>query len=391
MLKDIIKKIKNNEIESLNLSGHKINAKSLLDICNVLRDNHSVKFIDLSSNNIGTEGALLLAKLLETNHAIQCLNISSNVIGNQGITFLARALEINHNIKILNLSKTGIGPQGLLALVSGLKFQAKLKALDLSYNNINNDGLKAIVDFIGQSNLALLDLEGNKISGIEELCSSLHENNSLVSLNLRGNQIGDNELIAIGNLISTGSKICFLKIANYFIDNEGVKRFARIVKNSHLIFCDLSMRDHSYSGQTMINFLESLALEVVFESIKKVCTKNIDILQAQCNELNLRGNIPINDGIIALRQLQAIYINLVCGEDIGFKSDCEITKIIKKLKKDQASYISSMIDKTFPEELSQIIIEYAGGLKIEPPSAIIHNPEKENKIGFSQLFCDQMY
>ena len=50
-----------------------------------------------------------------------------------------------------------------------------------------------------------------------------------------------------------------------------------------------------------------------------------------------------------------------------------------------------MIDKTFPEELSQIIIEYAGGLKIEPPSAIIHNPEKENKIGFSQLFCDQMY
>lgn len=96
--------IKNNTLESLNLSATESGGFLTLVMANVIQlKNLSLRTLDLSFNNIGDGHIEKFALALQNNTSLTSLNMANNQLRLEGLTSLAKALEINKTLKYLNL------------------------------------------------------------------------------------------------------------------------------------------------------------------------------------------------------------------------------------------------------------------------------------------------
>jgi Leucine-rich repeat (LRR) protein len=113
----------------------------------------------------------------------------------------------------------------------------RLLTLDLAYNQIGREGAIKLVDNF--DTLTYLDIGENNIDseGITHIANSEHLVN-LKTLNLQGNEIGDEGCIELANC--SFNKITALDISHNFINERGIEALPKGESLKHLTRLDVT-------------------------------------------------------------------------------------------------------------------------------------------------------
>ena len=129
---EILKQIKENTLERLDLYGNRIGDAGAMALATALQTNTSLKALDLRLNKIGDAGAKDLATALHTNTSLTTLDLHGNIIRDAGAKDLATALLTNISLTTLDLHGNVIGDAGAMALADMLRHNKTLRRLELS-------------------------------------------------------------------------------------------------------------------------------------------------------------------------------------------------------------------------------------------------------------------
>lgn len=157
----------NTHVTSLNLRINRIGNEGCSALASAILDNVSLTFIDLSGNNIDCVGIEDLCKVIPYNKTLTQLNLADNKIGDIGATELAGSLVDNTSLLHINLNGNFIGDEGATDLFKVLA--------------TTNRSLQSL----------LLRLNGITDVGASALASALIENETLLSVDLGHNRIGN--------------------------------------------------------------------------------------------------------------------------------------------------------------------------------------------------------
>lgn len=101
------------------------------------------------------------------------------------------SLQYNNSLRVLNLESNHLGPNFLIALAETLKVNKSLTNIDLSGNALTN---------------------GNNLSGIEDLCKTLAENDTLTHLSLYNTSLTDSAGKMILNMLDNNESLILLDL-----------------------------------------------------------------------------------------------------------------------------------------------------------------------------------
>jgi len=120
------------------------------------------------------------------------------------------ALAQNANLTVLKLGYNNLGDLGVSILASGIVAHKSLNMLDLGFNNIGDEGIKALAHSMQEAS--------------EKRQHSLRNGtNTLHTLYLAGNLIGEDGAIAMADFLRRGSRLRKLFLTGNRIGGEGVK------------------------------------------------------------------------------------------------------------------------------------------------------------------------
>jgi Ran GTPase-activating protein (RanGAP) involved in mRNA processing and transport len=230
IIQAIINFLNNTIIETLSLGQHTIGNEGVAVLAQML-SYFNIKKLYLDANNIGDEGIANLTEALSKVEQLQTLDLSYNNIGDKGISILAPHLR-DFNIQTINFMSNHIGVIGIKALVQALP--DTILQMNLGGNNIGDDGVKALAPFLNQSSMQELSLWDNSISdeGIKTL--SLYLNAScLQSLNLQQNHISHEGIEVLAQYLN-GSTLYQLYLWNNSIGDKGATALAKHLWESKL-------------------------------------------------------------------------------------------------------------------------------------------------------------
>jgi Ran GTPase-activating protein (RanGAP) involved in mRNA processing and transport len=230
VIKNIIKRLKQNDITLTNLDKNKCSNNELIALAKALTINHTLTTLNLSSNiiDITNDGSKALsqelAKALKTNTTLTSLNLSNNRIRYLGAIALAQLFKTNTTLTILNLSDNYIGND--------------------YYLNVDDKLSKELADaLIKDSNLTKLNLSNTRSGQIlvKAFAEALKENKTLIELDISSNLIGNEGATALADALKTNSTLTTLIIYNNKISDDGAKALADALKtNSTLTTLDIS-------------------------------------------------------------------------------------------------------------------------------------------------------
>ena len=180
----------NEDAKTLELMCKTLSSKEIKEVVDYCIEN-GADVLALQSCDIDTDGAKVLADNLNATKLME-LDLKLNNIGDAGTCLLADALMANTTLAKLNLSFNNMSRDGAKALADVLKTNTTLVELDLSNNKIEWKGAKALADALEiNDTLMMLDLGFNRIGGIGAgyILKVLEHNNTLTELDLRNNLI----------------------------------------------------------------------------------------------------------------------------------------------------------------------------------------------------------
>ena len=160
--------------------------------------------IDVGLGKIGQDtGAGAIAEALKENTAVTELIMYNTDIGLKGATALAEMLKVNTGVRNLNLDNNKIGNKGLIAISKALTTNTRLTNLDLVNNNIKKKGFIALALNLSEINLEYLNLDSNKAKneGAAAIAAVLKDNTALKTLDMSGNDIGDEGALAFADAL----------------------------------------------------------------------------------------------------------------------------------------------------------------------------------------------
>ena len=197
-------------LERLNLGGNAITEIGLRALSSLFQSKDFLRSVVLRSMNISDDGMTVLAPGLASLRLLNRLDLSSNRIGDVGLEALAFGLVgLRHLESLLLSNNEGFSAVGLKSLSRALQTMSRLEYLNLSSNSIDDKGLHAFVtaEMKDQCTIDSLDLRNNAISsGVR----SLGGMSSLRMLELKGNNIGDNDE-AMEALVEAMESLCNLE------------------------------------------------------------------------------------------------------------------------------------------------------------------------------------
>jgi Ran GTPase-activating protein (RanGAP) involved in mRNA processing and transport len=160
--------------------------------------------VEIPGRNLLPGGAKILGNALAKNRFVATLDLCHNNIGDDGAIELAQFLKVNDTIQNLNLSCNKISDVGGIAIASIFipyanatgapsQWNRTIWSLNLSGNELGNDALVALCNAAAcHRDLTKIDLSNNKIGavGCKAFLRSM-ERNPMTTFLLGGNRIGD--------------------------------------------------------------------------------------------------------------------------------------------------------------------------------------------------------
>lgn len=193
----------NKSVEAVDFSHNHIT--SLSSLAGAFLSNRTITSLDLSHNSIDDAGLEPLASAVRGS-ALISIKLDHNRIGCSGVSSLANSLSARP-ITALHLSHNFIGDRGAANIAALIQSNHSITALHLGNNQVEDDGAAAIAEAIPRSKVSTLGFEHNaaiSAVGAVALAGCLHH---LSALDLSGNDIGRDGLLAIG--ISAASDFSF--------------------------------------------------------------------------------------------------------------------------------------------------------------------------------------
>ncbi|XP_066512663.1 NLR family CARD domain-containing protein 3-like [Hoplias malabaricus] len=358
------------KLETLRLTGCKLEEKSCEDLGSVLLVNSPLKELDLSNNDLQDSGVEKLSAALKSSLCkLETLRLSFCLVTEEGCAFLASALSSNPSyLKELDLSYNHPGDAGVKllsvkledphcrldtlrltmcklseefcgALWSVLQSENSLKELNLSYNDMQDAGLEKV--FAGlkseQCEVETLKLAGNNLSEklIKMLSEALQSASCLKELNLSYSDLQGSRLL----LLSGGLKR--LEIVRLAVCNLGEQTCINLksvlqLKNSSLKELDLSNNDLQDSG------------------VEKLC-EELESPHCKLETLRLSGCMITEEGCSSL--YTALNLNLFPLKELDLSYNhlgATGVKLLFEKKKDSGC------------RLDTLSVEHAGKIRIDP-------------------------
>lgn len=139
--------LENDTIETLIMYYCELDAHVLQYFTDALKFNKSIKMIDWSDNKLGDVGMDHICELLKVNTNINEFKLQK--IGIKSVKNLAEALKINHTLKILDLSNNGgvgfIDSNEYSCLFETLKYNKGLEKLKIQFG-VTNESMLILAD-----------------------------------------------------------------------------------------------------------------------------------------------------------------------------------------------------------------------------------------------------
>ena len=202
--------------------------------------------IELTNCHIGPVGAQHLAQALRVNTSVKTLTLSSNHLQDKGAMALAEMLGrygsgmVNTTLEHIDLSNGRIGPAGAQCLAQALHINTSVKTLKLSGNTLHNEGVMALAEVLGAVNNTTLEHVNLNYCGInprgaKHLAQALRVNNSVKTLKLIGNRLGNNGANALAEMLgeygsmssrTVNSTLEHIDLSKCRIGTEGARQLA---------------------------------------------------------------------------------------------------------------------------------------------------------------------
>jgi Ran GTPase-activating protein (RanGAP) involved in mRNA processing and transport len=126
----------NRGIQSLDLTGHRIDDRAAEVLCAYLCTTDSVERVVMPKNNIGFKGAAAFAAVLvDKNCNLRHLDLARNNVSDVGGVSLAQGLARNGTLETLDLAENDIADEGLLQLQQAATNHGSLRMLRLFTGN----------------------------------------------------------------------------------------------------------------------------------------------------------------------------------------------------------------------------------------------------------------
>ena len=272
----------NSELEELRLLRMRFDERGLVDLVRFLANSHvHVKMNGLNvDGDIGILGCEALASLLRNPkfELKRSLSLLQARIEDGDLADLLNSL-VNCSHRLFSLTLCGVtnfGRRGCEAL-GGLLRNPTLDLVELcvASNEIGDDEVCTIFNPLadGHLNLRSLYLGGNNdigIIGYRTLAALLGNQNSMLeALDLRGNNIGDDEVSILASALASNpnSKLHTLDTyGNLDITSEGWRTFSRLL-------CNTSSINHTYLSNHALN---DLGFEQLPSDLSRVLNYNKD-------------------------------------------------------------------------------------------------------------------
>jgi Ran GTPase-activating protein (RanGAP) involved in mRNA processing and transport len=241
-------------LENDRRSGGEIPRVDLACFAGGLVKNASLKSLDLRSQCIGNDGIAALVEALVNNYTLESLVIRcSKINGAQGAAAVQN-LWRNKTLKYLDLSfnfsreedeaaatatgfptdlsrncvfetlllcGAGLQSQECRAVCESLQGNSCLQELDISFNHglsLDVDCATTLNDLLDSTTLRVFKFNGNQVTkeGIELLARGLQSNSSLRELDLQFCEIGNEDLLKLGEALVENSTLEILRIWDGF-------------------------------------------------------------------------------------------------------------------------------------------------------------------------------
>eukprot|EP01114_Cavostelium_apophysatum_P024573 TRINITY_DN965_c0_g1_i1.p1 TRINITY_DN965_c0_g1~~TRINITY_DN965_c0_g1_i1.p1 ORF type:complete len:960 (+),score=342.73 TRINITY_DN965_c0_g1_i1:143-3022(+) len=207
-------------LNNLNLSNTQGPESTYKEIVSAFAGNVYLKdcVLNISENKLGPAGARSLASIADKLHNIVSFDVGDNEFGDEGITVLADALCHNSSIKHLSLAGNFRGKPG----------KARPHAIDSIANLINSE---CPIESLNLSAPKGAELKNDLIPFLYALAT----NESLKSLDISGNQIGNKGAVALGKAIQTNESLETLKWDNNLTTLAGFQGFNNGLRRNHTL------------------------------------------------------------------------------------------------------------------------------------------------------------
>ena len=198
-------------LQSLCIAQNGVTKVGVSSILAALCATHSLGELDLHSNDIDSEGVLLISSHLSAAGCIlrKLILDENNQIGNEGATSIAGALCVNKSLRVLSLRSCGIGRRGAERFAKVLSVSNTLSELSFCGNvEIRDDAVELVSRGLkGNRSLSKLDLSSCGVGdeGCAHLADALMENETLKTLLLHKNEIGDGGIMALSETLAKRS------------------------------------------------------------------------------------------------------------------------------------------------------------------------------------------
>jgi len=180
-----------------------VGASSIARLLSGKQHAFGLRELNLSVNRIGDRGVVEIADALPKLDSLERLLLERNQIGHMGAEALARRLPRSNVSELVlgtHLGGNPLGPEGVKALATALDDLLpraaanrgnRLSALALEDCGVGEEGAKALAHFLPKSALQVLSVARGELQDSHAEAILLSVPNTMVSLDLAGNELGD--------------------------------------------------------------------------------------------------------------------------------------------------------------------------------------------------------
>ncbi|XP_073386644.1 uncharacterized protein [Physcomitrium patens] len=234
-----------------------------------------------------------------------CMSYDIKKIGmlNSDCISMAAFCSVTHTLTELNLSSNALCDDHVLALVDGMVQNPTIVNLDLSHNMISDVGCEHLARLLNAKNciLLFLNLCNNQIKkmGTQAIGYSLSTNKSLLSLNLRLNDLGDYGGHRVFEYMMDNQVIQRLSMSATGFSVEGVEALTKLLHlpQSELQYLDISANPGIGPAQGQTIYAALVAKKKMKELHIKKCGIGVE-LEAQFDGLLQALNKGLPSSII---------------------------------------------------------------------------------------------
>eukprot|EP01130_Rhizamoeba_saxonica_P014345 TRINITY_DN6261_c0_g1_i1.p1 TRINITY_DN6261_c0_g1~~TRINITY_DN6261_c0_g1_i1.p1 ORF type:complete len:985 (-),score=209.62 TRINITY_DN6261_c0_g1_i1:42-2996(-) len=271
------------QLRSLDISENKITKKDSLDpISDYLNTSTSLnQFRCNSVEGFTNDHFYRLFSAISSNFELErvAISFSDNNLGEEGAKIVMSLAAQIQKITFMDLSSNNFGGEGLAIISEGLAYAQSLESLILDHNVRRRNGADSAIDALtnlcySECPLSHLSLQGSRGKsfgpGLTRFLFALVGNDSIKSINITGNEMGDAAGLALSKFLQSNHALKSLKWDSNETTSLGFSQFlSGLKRNRTLTYMQLPMKDITAAYQN-----DPEKLETTLNDIQKCLRRN---------------------------------------------------------------------------------------------------------------------